>query len=113
MFDTVAFVGGAGTTNHECQDCEQLIRCSNGEYFSVGSKRSCFAKYTWLAQARAAFIFWAQVEWKYPADPTKGYRFLYLSDADYSSIAQRADTAVLKAEPFFADNGAASCPSLP
>ncbi|EIE18073.1 hypothetical protein COCSUDRAFT_26470 [Coccomyxa subellipsoidea C-169] len=46
-----------------------------------------------------------QVEWNNPADPTKGYKFLYLSDADYSSIAARADTAVLKAEPFFADNG--------
>ncbi len=48
----------------------------------------------------------AQVEWNNPGDPTKGYKFLYLSDADYSSIAARADTAVLKAEPFFADNGA-------
>ena len=48
----------------------------------------------------------AQVEWNNPADPTKGYKFLYLSNADYSSIAARADTAVLKAEPFFADNGA-------
>jgi hypothetical protein len=48
----------------------------------------------------------AQVEWNNPADPTKGFKYVYLSDADYSSIAARADTAVLKAEAFFADSGA-------
>lgn len=47
----------------------------------------------------------AQVEWNNPGDPTKGFKYIYLSDADYSSIAARADTAVLKADPFFADNG--------
>ncbi len=47
------------------------------------------------------------MEWNNPGDPTKGYKFLYLSDADYSSVAARADTTVLKTEPFFADNGAA------
>lgn len=48
-----------------------------------------------------------QVEWNNPRDPTKGFKYLFLSDADYTSIAARADTAVLKAEPFFAENGAA------
>ena len=46
-----------------------------------------------------------QVEWNNFQDPTKGYKYIYLSDADYSSITARANTAVLKAEPFFADNG--------
>ena len=53
----------------------------------------------------------AQVEWNNPADPTKGFKYIYLSDADYSSIAARADNAVLKAEPFFADNGAVLNPA--
>ena len=48
----------------------------------------------------------AQVEWNNTRDPTKGFKYLFLSDADYTSIAARADTAVLKAEPFFAENGA-------
>ena len=48
----------------------------------------------------------AQVEWNNMRDPTKGFKYLFLSDADYTSIAARADTAVLKAEPFFAENGA-------
>ena len=48
----------------------------------------------------------AQVEWNNARDPTKGFKYLFLSDADYTSIAARADTAVLKAEPFFAENGA-------
>lgn len=51
------------------------------------------------------------MEWNNPADPTKGFKYIYLSDADYSSIAARADTAVLKAEPFFADNGAVLNPA--
>ena len=46
-----------------------------------------------------------QVEWNNNRDPTKGFKYLFLSDADYTSIAARADTAVLKAEPFFAENG--------
>lgn len=46
-----------------------------------------------------------QVEWNNSRDPTKGFKYLFLSDADYTSIAARADTAVLKAEPFFAENG--------
>ena len=52
-----------------------------------------------------------QVEWNNSADPTKGFKYIYLSDADYSSIAARADTAVLKAEPFYADNGAVLNPA--
>ena len=47
----------------------------------------------------------AQVEWNNAKDPTKGFKYLYLSDADYTSVAARADAAVLKAEPFFAENG--------
>ena len=47
-----------------------------------------------------------QVEWNNNRDPTKGFKYLFLSDSDYTSIADRADTAVLKAEPFFAENGA-------
>ena len=47
-----------------------------------------------------------QVEWNNNRDPTKGFKYLWLSDTDYTSIAARADTAVLKAEPFFAENGA-------
>ena len=35
----------------------------------------------------------AQVEWNNPGDLTKGFKYIYLSDADYSSIAARADTA--------------------
>lgn len=55
----------------------------------------------------------AQVEWNNPGDPTKGFKYIYLSDSDYSSIAARADTAVLKAVPFFAENGAAfQCPHV-
>ena len=46
-----------------------------------------------------------QVEWNNNRDPTKGFKYLFLSDADYTSIAARADAAVLKAEPFFAENG--------
>jgi len=46
-----------------------------------------------------------QVEWNNNRDPTKGFKYLFLSDADYTSIAARADTAVLKADPFFADSG--------
>ncbi|CAK0731625.1 hypothetical protein CVIRNUC_000020 [Coccomyxa viridis] len=46
-----------------------------------------------------------QVEWNNTKDPTKGFKYLYLSDADYTSVAARADAAVLKAEPFFAENG--------
>ena len=46
-----------------------------------------------------------QVEWNNNRDPTKGFKYLFLSDADYTSIAARADTAVLKADPFFAENG--------
>ena len=46
-----------------------------------------------------------QVEWNNPRDPTKGFKYLFLSDADYTSVAARADAAVLKAEPFFAENG--------
>ena len=46
-----------------------------------------------------------QVEWNNNRDPTKGFKYIFLSDADYTSITGRADTAVLKAEPFFAENG--------
>ena len=52
--------------------------------------------------------FSVQVEWNNPRDPTKGFKYLFLSDADYTSVAARADAAVLKAEPFFAENG--RCP---
>ena len=53
-----------------------------------------------------------QVEWNNSRDPTKGFKYLFLSDADYTSIAARADTAVLKAEPFFAENGAYAAASV-
>jgi len=46
------------------------------------------------------------VEWNNPADPTKGFRYMYLSDADYASVSARADTAVLKADPLVTDEGA-------
>jgi hypothetical protein len=52
----------------------------------------------------------AQVEWNNPADPSKGFKYLFLSDADYTAIAARADTAVLKAEAFFAESGARTFP---
>lgn len=50
------------------------------------------------------------MEWNNPNDPTKGFKSLFLSDADYSSMAARADTAVLKAEPYFAPSGGALNP---
>lgn len=51
------------------------------------------------------------MEWNNANDPTKGFEYLYLSDADYSSIVSRADTAVLKAKPVFAESGVAPfCP---
>lgn len=34
-----------------------------------------------------------QVEWNDPEDPTKGFQYLYLSDADYQSIMDRAEGA--------------------
>ncbi len=46
------------------------------------------------------------MEWNNPADPTKGFRYMYLSDADYASVSARADTAVLKADPLVTDAGA-------
>lgn len=52
-----------------------------------------------------------QVEWNNPSDPSKGFKYLYLTDADYSSINARADTAVLKAEPFFAQSGELHLPT--
>ena len=48
----------------------------------------------------------AQVEWVNPADPSKGFRYMYLSEADYAAVSARADTAVLKAIPIVAENGA-------
>ena len=41
-----------------------------------------------------------------PADPSKGFRYMYLSEADYASVSARADTAVLKATPIVTESGA-------
>lgn len=48
----------------------------------------------------------AQVEWTNPADPSKGFRYMYLSEADYAAVSARADTAVLEAIPIVAESGA-------
>ena len=48
----------------------------------------------------------AQVEWLNPADPSKGFRYMYLSEADYASVSARADTAVLKATSIVTESGA-------
>jgi hypothetical protein len=39
-----------------------------------------------------------QVEWNNPADPLKGFKYLYLSEADYQSIVERASSLALKAK---------------
>ena len=41
-----------------------------------------------------------------PADPSKGFRYMYLSEADYAAVSARADTAVLKAIPLVTEDGA-------
>ncbi len=46
------------------------------------------------------------MEWINPADPTKGFRYMYLSDADYAAVSARAETAVLKAIPLVTEAGA-------
>ncbi|KAK9805253.1 hypothetical protein WJX72_008860 [[Myrmecia] bisecta] len=44
-----------------------------------------------------------QVEWINPDDPTKGFQYLYLSDADYQRLTQ--GTLTLKAEPVAMPSG--------
>lgn len=41
-----------------------------------------------------------------PADPSKGFRYMYLSEADYAAVSARANTAVLKATPIVTESGA-------
>lgn len=38
-----------------------------------------------------------QVEWNNPEDPSRGFQYLYLSDADYRDIAERAERLPFKA----------------
>jgi len=46
------------------------------------------------------------VEWANPADPTKGFKYLYLSPADYASLVARGKGAtVLKAERLVTEAG--------
>ena len=48
-----------------------------------------------------------RVEWANPADPTKGFRYLYLSPEDYASLMARAPegTPVLRARRLVAECG--------
>jgi acetyl-CoA carboxylase/biotin carboxylase 1 len=48
-----------------------------------------------------------QVEWLNPGDPTKGFRYLYLSPEDYASLTARAPpgTTLLKANRVVAEGG--------
>ena len=40
-----------------------------------------------------------QIQWNNPEDPAKGFQYLYLSNADYQSIAARSLAPALKANP--------------
>ena len=40
-----------------------------------------------------------QVEWNNPADPNKGFKYLYLTDKDYQAIWKGADHPWIKAKP--------------
>ena len=50
-----------------------------------------------------------QVEWQQAGDPTKGFRYLYLSPEDHASLAARGAAAgcgdVLKAERLVTEAG--------
>ena len=37
-----------------------------------------------------------QVEWNNPEDPSRGFQYLYLSNADYQSIVERAEHLAVK-----------------
>ena len=52
------------------------------------------------------FLFHArglQVEWVQASDPSKGFKYLYLSDADYRALKQGAGSATLRAQPLQAE----------
>ena len=44
-----------------------------------------------------------QVEWVQASDPSKGFKYLYLSDADYRALTQGAGSATLRAQPLQAE----------
>jgi hypothetical protein len=46
-----------------------------------------------------------QVEWVNPADPTKGFRYLYLSPEDHASLTARSPATVLKADRIVTEAG--------
>lgn len=44
-----------------------------------------------------------QVEWVQANDPSKGFKYLYLSDADYRALTQGTGSATLRAQPLQAE----------
>ena len=46
-----------------------------------------------------------QVEWNVPADPTKGHKYIWLSDEDYQAITKRSPSPVLKADSLTTKQG--------
>ena len=43
-----------------------------------------------------------QVQWNNPQDPSKGFEYLFLSDADYQAINSRSLNLVVKGNPITA-----------
>ena len=46
------------------------------------------------------------MEWNVPDDPTKGHKYLYLTDADHSSLVRGTSGASFRADPLTTDAGA-------
>ena len=57
-------------------------------------------------------IAMVQVEWNNPDDPTRGHKYLYLSDEDYMAISKRSSAPVVRATLVASQNGADFCCGL-
>lgn len=54
-----------------------------------------------------------QVEWNTPCDPTKGFKYMYLTDEDFNSISERSAHAAVKATPVTAEGKATNAAVRP